>query len=153
MDYHRMAEDFFAALCSRPHGPWNKKRREQGPFDPSKGEVPVLRYLYENGAPAMPSAISQARQLSSARIANILAGLEKKGLVCRTTDENDRRKVLVTLTDKGRALAEERHREALEDTEWLLRQMGEEDAKELIRLEWKMTEIIRRRALSDAEEQ
>jgi len=39
-------------------------------------------------------------------VTRLIAGLEKRSLICRTTDENDKRCNLVTLTPQGTALEE-----------------------------------------------
>jgi DNA-binding MarR family transcriptional regulator len=67
-------------------------------------------------------------------VATALKSLEKKGLVVRRTDVNDKRKVIVFITDSGKQFMIDRYNEGIAWTENVLRKLDEEDAKELIRL-------------------
>jgi DNA-binding MarR family transcriptional regulator len=75
----------------------------------SHGEWKVLSSLRWAGAPYRRSAGELARiaDLSSGAMTNRLDQLEAAGLVRRLRDPDDRRGVLVELTDRGRALWEE----------------------------------------------
>ena len=67
-----------------------------------KGELFVLRYLYNKNAAATPSELSEALDSSTARISAALKSLEKKGQIKREIDKSNRRFILVTLTVAGR---------------------------------------------------
>jgi DNA-binding MarR family transcriptional regulator len=75
----------------------------------SHGEWKVLSSLRWAGPPYRRSAGDLARiaDLSSGAMTNRLDQLEQAGLVRRLRDPDDRRGVLVELTDRGRALWEE----------------------------------------------
>jgi DNA-binding MarR family transcriptional regulator len=75
----------------------------------SHGEWKVLSSLRWAGSPYRRSAGELARiaDLSSGAMTNRLDRLEEAGLVLRLPDPNDRRGVLLELTDKGRALWQE----------------------------------------------
>jgi homoprotocatechuate degradation regulator HpaR len=66
----------------------------------------VVRALLDNG-PLEPRQIGNICCLSSPSLAGILARMDEMGLVQRERFENDQRRVLVSVTDKGQALAEE----------------------------------------------
>ncbi|WP_153795522.1 MarR family winged helix-turn-helix transcriptional regulator, partial [Paenibacillus polymyxa] len=68
------------------------------------------------------------------RIATALKSLEKKGLVVRRTDANDKRKVIVFITDLGKQFMIDRYNEGVAWSEKILRKLDEQDAKEFIRL-------------------
>ena len=61
-------------------------------------------------------------------VARLIAGLEKRSLICRTTDESDKRCNLVTLTPQGIAL-EEPTMKVLSEANAML--AGQFDAEEL----------------------
>ena len=53
--------------------------------------------------PVSPSELAEHMQVSMPTISKTLGVLERRGLVERTVDENDRRRVLLVMTDEGRA--------------------------------------------------
>ncbi len=73
-------------------------------FDLSVGEWKVLTHLQLDGPPYRKSVGKLAKwaELSSGAMTNRLDRLEEAGLVRRVPDPDDRRGVLVELTDKGR---------------------------------------------------
>ena len=66
----------------------------------------VIRALLDYG-PLEPRQIGQVCCLSSPSLAGILARMDDLGLVQRERFENDQRRVLVSVTDKGQNLATE----------------------------------------------
>lgn len=62
----------------------------------------LLFYLADHGGHASPGELCQQMGVSTPRIAVILKALEQDGLIERTVVADDRRKILVTLTDAGR---------------------------------------------------
>ena len=103
----------------------------------SRGELAALRMLElrEGGEhPMTPGELSQELGLTTARIANLLKSLERKGLVRRDHDSEDRRRVFVTLTDAGRAFGREKQQEMHTMALRLIDHMGEDDAREFVRL-------------------
>ena len=67
------------------------------------GEFDVLATLRRAGAPhtLTPSELFNSMMLSSGAMTNRLDRLEQKGLIHRSHSHEDRRSVLVSLTDKG----------------------------------------------------
>ncbi len=80
-----------------------------GRFGLNRGDVGVLSALRIAGPPYQlsPTRLFKGLMLSSAGITNRLDRLEKRGLVRRMRDPNDRRGVLVDLTAEGRAVLEQ----------------------------------------------
>lgn len=62
----------------------------------------VLRYLAEVGRPASAGEISRRMNVSTARVAVLLRTMSEKGLIVRSADSADARKVYVSLSEKGR---------------------------------------------------
>lgn len=79
-----------------------------GRFELNRGDVGVLSALRiaENNR-LSPTQLFKGLMLSSAGITSRLDRLEKRGLVRRERHPNDRRGVLVELTDEGRSVLEQ----------------------------------------------
>lgn len=132
MDTRALAEEYLHLIGSLVgNAPFNEVQ------DYSRGEMMALRVLEvadAEGRPATPGDLSSYLGLSTARIANLLKSLERKGLATRVHDDADRRRVFVSLTDEGRALAHQKSQEMAAMAMAFIEEMGEEDASELIRL-------------------
>ena len=96
------------------------------------------------GGSLTPSELADRAWVSSARIANILRALEAKGWVEREHSKTDRRRVHVTVTDKGFQDLEIKRREFENRTAAFLEQLGETDTQEMVRLLRRANEIIDR---------
>ena len=80
-------------------------------------------------------------QVSSARIANTLNSLEKKGLIKRNKSEEDKRKIIISITKNGRTTIE-KHREKVERyLRKMVETLGEKDSLEFIRIVKRIKEI------------
>ena len=78
--------------------------------------------------------LADALNLTSGRIANILRQLERKNYVMRTNGRVDRRKVYVALTPEGKRHTEEVYQAILAKYQNLIDAIGEDEAKEYLRL-------------------
>lgn len=116
-------------------------RRKQTP-SVAQGEKWVLHYLAQMGGQAQPGTISQAMGVSTARIAAVLGSLERKGEVVRTPQLQDRRCVMVTLTDCGRVHLQTIYDTMLEQMQILLDALGPEDAQQLMYLVHRLPAIM-----------
>lgn len=72
------------------------------------GQFDVLATLRRAGRPhtLTPGELADSTMRSQAAMTNRLAGLEAKGLIRRRTDPDNRRSVLVSLTDEGLELVD-----------------------------------------------
>lgn len=68
----------------------------------SRGEIFVLKILLFNNGTSTPTEISEVMKSTKGRISAILNSLEKKGFIGREIDKDNRRNIIVTLTDSGR---------------------------------------------------
>lgn len=113
---------------------WGKKSQmRQAMSRDSKGEPFIIRELEFKGAQT-PSQLASALKVTSGRISTLLAALEKKGLVEREADPNDRRIVHVNLTEQGRAKAKQQREDMRDAVCWVFSQMGERRTREFVDL-------------------
>lgn len=89
-----------------------------------------------------PGVLAAALGLSSARVANILKSLERKGQVERIHDTVDRRRVLVRLTPAGQTEVRRRGEEMLASTTCLLTALGPEDGRAAVRILGRIRELV-----------
>lgn len=105
------------------------------------GEMFILHFISHKNAAVLPSELSVVTKTSSARVAMALKNLESKGYVERNVDKADRRKVLVTITDKGSEEVKQQHERILFIMEKLVNELGEADVREYIRIVDRVIEI------------
>ena len=86
-------------------GPLLARRQESlfGRFGLSRGEVGALSALRVSGPPhrLSPTRLGRGLMLSSAGVTSRIDRLERRGLVRRLPDPDDRRGIIVELTDQG----------------------------------------------------
>lgn len=75
-------------------------------YQPGPEALAVLRHLYRTG-PLTVSEASRHFSRSQAATSELISRIERRGLVSRMSDERDRRRALVWLTDAGIAALEE----------------------------------------------
>ena len=103
----------------------------------SRGEMGVLGLLSQCGTTS-PTNLAESLNVTTARIANTLRTLERKGFVRRKTNPDDRRGVIVTITPEGRRFAEGQYRAAVADTRDLLAALTEDERSQLAALTEKL---------------
>jgi DNA-binding MarR family transcriptional regulator len=145
MDSPECTEEFLEAFANTLRRPIPE--RTMGTY---RGECGLLMYLCNRHNGASAGELSEFLDVGSGRIANALKDLENKGLIVRDRCPEDKRQVLVHLTDKGKAYVEEKHREILERAALLIRELGEHDARVFITLLKRVMEISDRRLNADA---
>lgn len=106
-----------------------------------RGEIFVLHYLVTHGGPIHPKDLSTAMAVSTARIATLLNKLEEKNQVRRYVDPEDKRQLIVVLTDEGRQKILQYRAEILPDIRDYLEELGPEDAQAYIRIEQKLWKL------------
>ncbi|HHW21851.1 MAG TPA: MarR family transcriptional regulator [Clostridiaceae bacterium] len=118
--------------------------------DLSQGEYLVLRniWLSNNGMSSNQGHIKAADlsdilKLSRPSITRILNDLERRGLITRNIDSEDRRSVKIELTEEGIEAIEKANRRILSIAERLVVSLGDSDTDKLIELIDKLTEIYK----------
>jgi len=129
MDYNKLAAELVGNLRALSRaGP------QRAIDDVLHGEAFILIYIQNRDGDVLPGEISAIMDVSSARVAAALNSMEKKGLITRRIDDNDRRKILVGITEKGREQAEKYQATVTGIAANVLELLGENDAKEYIRI-------------------
>ena len=137
MDYRELAEEFCQMRI--------KNAKTAARIEDTvtiKGETNVLLFLAGAKEAILAGKIAKELNLSASRGTNILNSLEKKGLIERSSDKEDRRKVYISLTDEGKLLIAHKHDEMVGRLEKVFRSLGEEDSKEYIRIMKKLLRIM-----------
>ncbi|MFF9768604.1 MarR family winged helix-turn-helix transcriptional regulator [Streptomyces sp. NPDC014636] len=80
--------------------------------DLSLSGVSVLARLARTG-PDSPGSLAELERVRPQAMASTLAGLAHRGLVSRSPDATDGRRVVVSLTEEGRAVLEQRRSESV----------------------------------------
>ncbi len=136
MNYESMAEELLSIRAGLLHVPANRMMNEF-----VRGELFVLNYLMAHSGTVFPKDLSKGMGVSSARIAALLNQIEKKGWIVRTTDMNDCRQTIITLTDDGKKEVEKTRKEIVKAVAQMLESIGPENAEELLRIERKIMKI------------
>ena len=137
MDYSEMASALIKNLFHlKKNGPQKHIQNSM------HGESVVLRFLSEADTDGViPSQISTEMNISSARITATLNSLENKGFITRSIDVCDRRRIVVLLTQEGRAYAQQDMQQLLDITAKMLSFLGENDAAEYVRITGKLADM------------
>lgn len=105
------------------------------------GEGGILLYLCLKHDGATAGELKEELEVGASRIANALKSLESKGLVTREVSAEDKRLVLVYITEQGRMLLKEQYHRLIQNTMDVLKMLGERDTKEFLRLLEKILQI------------
>lgn len=142
MEYRKAAEEFcLMRICDA------RKTSQIENSISVKGESNILLFLANCEGRCLAGQISKGLGLSTSRVTIILNNLEKKGLIEKERDTEDRRKVYITLTEKGRELILVKHNEVVDNFERIFRELGKEDTEEYIRIMGRLFKIMEKKGL------
>ena len=129
MKFDSLADELFYILSQ-----FSKAPAQEHPRNFATGEMAILYYLdrIQNGATA--GEICNYMQVTTGRIASALNSLEKKHYIQRQSHDDDKRKVIVYITNPGKQYILENYETGIMLANSILQNLGEEDAKEFIRL-------------------
>jgi len=136
MDYEKLAEEFVKLF-----GRMERQKERKKVTDSMHGEQFILFFLSAHTSSVIPSEIGREMCISSARIAAALNSLEEKGFITRRIDTDDRRRILVDLTKCGRTEVEKHKSEVKTTTANMMKYLGEHDAKELVRIMKRLSDV------------
>jgi MarR family transcriptional regulator, organic hydroperoxide resistance regulator len=111
----------------------------------SKNQPMVIKIIGMEGE-IMPSTIGKYTGMEKSSLTRMVDDLEKKGIVFRKTDPEDRRKVLVSLTDKGL----ECYNYFNQVAEEILKLVDEKDVEDYVQSLETMVRILRKAASQQA---
>ncbi len=123
-------------MVQNRHGAFSKIEKS------SKGANIVIKVLDRLGEPTNPKHLADTLNLSTARIAAVLGNLEKRGLISRTMDPDDRRRINVSLTESGKKVAKAEKQEMRNKIVRVFELMGEEDTKKISRINCKVCRLL-----------
>lgn len=128
MDAHALALELLNAM---------KQNRLNGHHEentnPLGADYFVLQYLDQH-PDVTPSELSQALNVTTARISVIVRRLEKNAMITRSMDPTDLRKFIINLTPLGQATLKKQEDNRLRYLTNMMAYLGEEDAKTYIRI-------------------
>ena len=124
----RFAEEVFQKITSAHSRPFFAEIDKS-----SQGEFSVLGCLMHHAEGISAGEIAEVSCVSSARMAVLLSRMEEKGLIVKYKDENDRRRTMVRLTEKGNALINEKKQTLLCILEKITEKVGREKIETMIR--------------------
>lgn len=78
-----------------------------------RGQGKILRILVKEGEMTQRE-LQDCLGIQPGSMSEIIMKLEGNGLICRTKDETDRRKIKVKITEEGRSFYQEKHKENIE---------------------------------------
>lgn len=107
-----------------------------------RGLPAIMRELLRAEGPMSPGELARRTGVTDARIANALSTLEGRGFVERHAAASDRRRVEVVVTEKGRQDALRHAREGEAFGIGFLRELGEQDARDLVRVLRRVVEVM-----------
>ncbi|NLZ39517.1 MAG: MarR family transcriptional regulator [Firmicutes bacterium] len=94
----------------------------------------LKKIMTTNERGARISELSKVMRVTSPTVTQLVNGLEERGLVERNVDPNDRRSILVTLTQEGEAVIQEAADAFFAEFSSLVLYLGEEKTMQLIEL-------------------
>lgn len=103
-------------------------------LDSIRGEYGVLRHLVDVEDKISAGMLTERLHVVPGRMTDILNSLEKKGLIKRYRDEEDKRRVNVRITAAGKKEVQQKRNYISQEYRGLFQILGRENTKELIRL-------------------
>ncbi|WP_428910908.1 MarR family winged helix-turn-helix transcriptional regulator [Niallia sp. Krafla_26] len=128
LDYKQLAEDLFDSMARCPKIPMEEPREF------TRGEMGILVFLSFNKDGITSGDLSDGLSVSTGRIATALKSLEKKELIIRRTDPEDKRRVNVFITEEGKRLVLDKQHQGIERMTKALKKLDEKEVVEFVRL-------------------
>ncbi|HOD92406.1 MAG TPA: MarR family transcriptional regulator [Clostridia bacterium] len=102
----------------------------------------ILRLQTDKKSSVNPSDLSDNLNLSRSYVTSVLNSLEKKNLILRSVDIDDRRRIVVEITEKGRRIFDDMAIKELQQIDLLVKALNNENTLNLILLLNRASEIL-----------
>ena len=93
-------------LTTSQHTVFQYMAQKLAPYDITPSQYGVLNCLWMNKGTCLPRQIAELLCLETSTVSGILDRMQKKELIDRVINPENRREILVTITDKGAVLQE-----------------------------------------------
>lgn len=93
-------------LTTAQHTVFQYLSQQLAPYDITPSQYGVLNCLWMNEGTCLPRQIAELLCLETSTVSGILDRMQKKELIDRTINPDNRREILVIITAKGEALKE-----------------------------------------------
>lgn len=137
MDVENMAEMLFQQIKEGTSTPISEMLDEF-----NCGEIGVLSTLAFDQSPVTAGELSEKLNVTTARIARILNSLESKQYIRRKNDRTDRRKIFVTITKKGKELADSTKKEIMDKIVQVIQEVGYDEIQTYISIVLKIRSVL-----------
>ena len=87
-------------------------------------------------------ALHETLSVSKAAVSQMLSSLEKRGFIRRETDRDNRRKIIITVTKKGKSALDKGQKRMDDLMASIIEQFGKKDAQQFVRLLNRFAEAV-----------
>ena len=139
-----------ALFCFRQAaGLVSRSLSEAGGGAPSAAELAALGCINRCNTTQCGEADQTAHQsmhetlsVSKAAVSQMLGSLEKRGCIRREIDPENRRKIIITITKKGKSAIDKGQKRMDELFSRIIEQFGEKDTRQFVRLLKRFAEVV-----------
>lgn len=135
MNYNKKAEEIFETLTKR------KKYIEELSSNISQGESGVLLYLLNVNSNVSQSELSEKLGVTMPRIVAVINTLQKKELIEKNVDYTDKRKSIISITNKGKDNIIKKKKDAIKFIENVIKELDEQEIEQYIAISKKIERI------------
>ena len=135
MDYNKKAEELFETLIKQ------KRYMNEIPSSLSQGESGVLLYLLEVKDEVTQSELSENLSVTMPRIVALINTLQRKDLIKKGIDKNDKRKTIISITEQGKKDILKKKKEAIKFIEKIIGKLKPEEIEQYIKISKKIERI------------
>lgn len=135
MNYNKKAEEIFETLTKR------KKYIGELSSNISQGESGVLLYLLNVNSNVSQSELSENLGVTMPRIVAVINTLQKKELIEKNVNSTDKRKSIISITNKGKDNIIKKKKDAIKFIENVIKELDEQEIEQYIAISKKIERI------------